>query len=376
MHGPPRMRRPDSRVHCITMKFVHLVIPDLFLPQALAGEACAGLSLPALQKLLGRGCCEILEPVSLEQLLCLSFGIAGSADESPGDAPIAPISAAFDGLAAGCWLRADPVSLSLQRDRVLLSAVQVSDAEAAVLCASLNGHFAGQGFEFHAPHAQRWYLRLSELPRIRTKPLSQALGGDVRGILPAGEDAARWHQLFNEVQMLLHAHPVNEARVARGEAIINSVWFWGGGCDRASGSMRSSGEPAGLPLAGALAHKNYDSVSSDDVLTEMFALSAGIPFSLWAEQWHDEPSTDRQLLVWTGLRGALQRGDLAAWRTALQEFETGYAQPIFQALRSGKIAGLQLDIPGRDSLRRTRLTRRAAWALWRGAGDLAEYLST
>lgn len=355
------------------MKSVHLVIPDLLLPQELAAEACAGLSLPALQKLLGRGRSESLAPVSLEQLLCIAFGIAAAADGSPGDAPIAPISAAFDGLAAGCWLRADPVNLELQRDRMLLNGVRVGSVEAEALCASLNAHFAGQGIEFHAPHPQRWYLRLNELPRIRTTPLSRALGNDVRRILPAGEDAARWHRLFNEVQMLLHAHPLNEAREARSEPAINSLWFWGGGCDRASGSMRSSGEPAGPPLAGALLQKNYDSVSSDDVLAEMFAKAAGVSFSRWPEQWRAEDCNGRQLLVWNGLRAALQRGDLALWRSALQQFETAYAQPLFQALRSGKIASLQLDVVASDSFSRVRLRRGDAWAFWRRGRGLAEY---
>ncbi|KXS33158.1 MAG: 2,3-bisphosphoglycerate-independent phosphoglycerate mutase [Candidatus Gallionella acididurans] len=353
------------------MKSVHLVIPDLFLPKSFAAEVSAGLRLPALEKLLGRGQGEMSEAVSLEQLLCGSFDLP-----LQDEAPIAPISAAFDGLAAGCWMRADPVNLNLQRDRLLMSAVQAGSAEAAALSASLNEHFAGQGLEFFAPHPQRWYVRLGELPRIRTTPLSQALGGDVRGALPGGADASRWHQLFNEIQMLLHAHPLNEAREARGEPTINSVWFWGGGCDRANGSLRSSGEPVGLPLAGALLQKNYDSVSSDDVLAEMFARAAGVPFSAWASLWRAGDSPGKQLLVWTGLRSALQRGDLADWQAALQDFESGYAQPLLAALRSGKIAGLQLDIPSRDSLRSMRLARADIWAFWRRSGRLAGYSIT
>ena len=132
------------------------------------------------------------------------------------------ISAAFDGLAAGCWLRADSVNLSLQRDQLLLASVQAGSEEAAALCASLNAHFAGQDIEFFAPHPRRWYMRLDALPRIITTPLSEVVGGDVRRALPTGEDAARWHRLFNEIQMLLHAHPLNEAREARGELPINS----------------------------------------------------------------------------------------------------------------------------------------------------------
>jgi len=412
------------------MKSVHLVIPDLFLPKDFAAEASRGVSVPALEKLLGRGHGELLEPAPLENLLCESFGVPCAAD-----APIAPISAAFDGLAAGCWLRADPVNLNLQRDRLLLAGVQVSSDEATALCASLNVHFAGQGMEFFAPHPQRWYVRLDTLPQMRTTPFSQVIGGDVRRVLPSGADAARWHQLFNEIQMLLHAHPLNEAREARSELPINSVWFWGGGCDRANGSMRSSGEPVGLPLAGALLmqplanglgeqttpakplvmakpagcgnsrhaaaavpeedtvancggssnvsispQKNYDSVSSDDVLAEMFAAAAGVPFLAWPEnmrdaesQWRDEDSSGKQLLVWTGLRTALLHGDLAIWRTALQDFEAGYARPLWHALRSGRIAQLQMDIPGWNNIRRVRLSRGDSWAFWRYAKRLDEY---
>ncbi|MHB1237117.1 MAG: hypothetical protein ACYCY7_06100 [Gallionella sp.] len=333
------------------MKSVHLVIPDLFLPKNFAAEVSAGLRLPTLEKLLGRGQGEMSEAVSLEQLLCGSFDLP-----LQDQAPIAPISAAFDGLAAGCWMRADPVNLNLQRDQLMMSAVQAGNGEAVALSASLNEHFAGQGLEFFAPHPQRWYVRLGELPRIRTTPLSQALGGDVRGALPGGTDASRWHQLFNEIQMLLHAHPLNEAREARGEPTINSVWFWGGGCGH------------NIKL-----QKNYGSVSSDDVLAEMFARAAGVPFSAWASLWRAGDSPGKQLLVWTGLRSALQRGDLADWQAALQDFESGYAQPLLAALRRGKIAGLQLDIPGRDSLRSMRLARADIWAFWRRSGRLAGY---
>ena len=313
--------------------------------------------MPALEKLLGRGHSEIHEPVALENLLCKIFAVPYRADATQLDAPIAPISAAFDGLGAGCWLRADPVHLRLQRDQMLLlPAMEISADEAKQMCASLNEHFAEQGMEFLAPHPQRWYLRLDRLPRIHTKPLSQVIGGDVRGALPTGDEAARWHQVFNEIQMLLFSHPLNESREARGVLTINSLWVWGGGCEM-NGTLQ----------------KNYDSVSSDDVLPEMFGAAAGIPFAAWLKNWHEVANNHRQLLVWTGLRAALQSGDLGVWRSALQDFENNYAEPLWQALRSGKIARLQLDILGRNNIRRVQLTRGDAWAVWRRARRLAEY---
>ncbi len=355
------------------MKNVHLVIPDLFLPEGVATEVCADLRLAALEKILARGSSTSTNPSTkplvlsgvegsgrtgeggyLENHLCELFGVTCTED-----AQIAPISASFDGLAEGCWLRADPVHLHLQRDQLLLAGVQPGGEEAAAFCESLNEHFAGQGMEFFAPHPQRWYVRLDALPRIRTTPLSAVLGCNVRRALPTGEDAAHWHRLFNEIQMLLFAHPLNEAREARSELTVNSVWLWGGGCNSNSGTTAA---PA--------------NVSSDDVLSEMFAVAAGVPFSAWTKRWNMEAGDGKQLLVWTGLRSALQRGDLADWRAALQDFETGYAQPLWQALRSGKIGQLELDILGEHGIRRVRLTRGDTLAFWRRTRRLAEYSLT
>ena len=354
------------------MKSILLVISDLFLPKDIAAEVCADLRLPALEKLLARGASTDSDPSTkplvlsaiegsgrtgeggyLENHLCESFGVACAED-----APIAPISAAFDGLGAGCWLRADPVHLHLQRDRLLLAGVLPGADEAAQFCASLNEHFAGQGMEFFAPHPQRWYVRLDALPRIRTTPFSAVLGCNVRHALPTGEDTAHWHRLFNEIQMLLFSHPLNKAREARGELAINSVWLWGAG-----------------ETAGAL-HKPYASASSDELLSEMFAAAAGVPFSAWTERWNMEAGDGKQLLVWTGLRSALQHGDLAAWRAALQDFEAGYALPLWQAWRSGILAQLQLDILGEHGIRRVRLTRGDTLAFWRRTRRLADYSLT
>ncbi|MGA7595785.1 MAG: hypothetical protein WCA64_11385 [Gallionella sp.] len=334
------------------MKSVHLVIPDLFLPGDIAAGISADLRLPSLERLLGRGRGVDLAPVALENLLCNLFGMS-----SGETAPVAAVSARFDGLGAGCWLRADPVHLRLQRDRVLMLAnSDIGADEAGAMCASLNRHFAGQGMEFFAPHPQRWYVRLDALPAIRTRPVSQLVGGDVRGSLPEGADAPRWHQLLNEMQMLLYAHPLNDIRAARGTLEINSLCLWG------------AGDSSDLPLK-----QPCHTASSDDVLVEMFAAAAGIPFADWSGHWAESPRDGMQLLVWTGLGTALQNGDLEAWRNALLAFETGYAKPLWDALRSGKITDVRIDIPGRERMRRVELGRADTWMFWRRSKRLAGY---
>ena len=343
-------------VKLAAMKSVHLVITDLFLPKEFASGVYAGLHLPALEKMLARGAStgsgRTGGGASLENYLCELFGVP-----CQNDAPIAPISAAFDGLGEGCWLRADPVHLRLQRDQlVLLPDVEITADESAQMCASLNLHFAGQGMEFVAPHPQRWYMKLDRLPDIETVPLSQAVGRNVHGLLPKGAEAMRWHRIFNEIQMLLFNHPVNEAREGRGELPVNSVWLWGSGC--------SSAEPL---------QKVYESVSSDDVLAEMFAAASDTPFEGWPGRWSGKEGSGEQLLVWRGLSQALQRGSLDAWRDALQGFEAGYAQPLWQALRSGKIEQLRIDAPGKEGIWQILLNRADAWAFWRRAKPLDGY---
>jgi hypothetical protein len=367
------------------MNKVHLILPDLFLPGQFAAEVSADMALPALQKLLA---CATPVPVSarsVETSLCAAFGVTVQ-DEVRLDAPVAPISAAFDGLGAGCWLRADPVHLRLQREQMLLSQEAVTHQEAVQFCASLNEYFAGQGMAFFAPHPQRWYVRLDRLPDMQTTPLSEVTGGNVRGALPRGAEAQRWHQVFNEIQMLLFAHPLNEAREARGELPINSLWLWGGGCDTLLAKPAGCGNSrqatpsvqGGDPVTswGGGSHpdglaKNYDHVNSDEVMAEMFAAAAGIPYGNLAGQWHQQAGS--QLVLCTALRAALHAGDLHAWRTALQAIETDYAQPLWDGLRSGKLARLQIDVLAGGNSQSRVMTRRDTWRFWRRGQRLAMY---
>jgi len=339
------------------MKKIQLVIPDLILPATHAEDASRGLKLPTLEKLLSRGNKEILPPVSLEHLLCDSFGLPCQPD-----IPIAPISAVYDGLIAGdglesgCWLRADPVHLQLQRTHLLAAEVNSTIEEASAICNSLKDHFEIQGLEFFAPHPRRWYVKVKEQPRIRCTPISQAFGNDVRTLLPTGEEALEWNQIFNEIQMLLFSHPVNEARDKRGELPINSVWFWGSGCTTDS-----------IPKA------KPGSVHSDEELAKMLAKVSDIPYTTFQTEWNVDQEEERQLLVWAGLRIALQQGGMPAWRDSLQELEMKCAQPVWRAVRSGKIDQLRMDIPGAESLWRLNLSQRDTWAIWRRIRPLASY---
>ncbi len=136
---------------------------------------------------------------------------------------------------AGC-VRCDPVFLRADRDHARLTppdALAITSDEADALCRTLNEHFAEDGLQFLVGKKNRWYVVPSQPPynnsALDAAPMSQAAGRDVALYLPRDKASACWRGLANEVQMLLHAHPVNDTRAAAGQPPVNALWFWGGG---------------------------------------------------------------------------------------------------------------------------------------------------
>jgi hypothetical protein len=327
------------------MKQLQLLIPDLFPPQDIAAEVCAGLQLPALEKLLARGSASSTPAGTLEDWLCTAFGVEA----------IAPVRASADGLDAdeGYWLCADPVNLHLQRAQMLLLPdVLPGREEADALCASLNGHFAGMGLSFFAPHPRRWYVRLEQEPQMTTSPLRQVAWRDAKFHQPQGADALRWQRIATEVQMLLHAHPLNQARAARGELVINSLWLWGGG--------------KAMPLQRA-----FDAAGGDSTLGAAFAQAAGVAQSDSLQAMLDG-RFESGLWVCEASGAARQRGDYFTWREALQRVEQDCAL-LLQALRAGRLHRLTLLVMQESMTRHFALTRASAWKLWRPVHSLAHY---
>jgi hypothetical protein len=247
------------------------------------------------------------------------------------------------------WLRADPVHLSLQRDKmIVLDDINAIQEEAEQLIAALNEHFAEEGLCFHAPHPKRWYVSVEVTPSVQMTSLSRVVGQDARYFLPQGEDAMRWHRVFNEVQMLLYEHPVNQVREARGELAINSVWFWGGGID-------------------AEVERNFVLTCGENELLQSFARVAGVKHqTAFPEIWPEGDS----LCVWDGLSVAIQCGDLYAWRESLQRLDTEWLKVLLEVLAGGRVDSLILHVP---QARQYELTRSELRKFWRRPKNLAQF---
>lgn len=131
------------------------------------------------------------------------------------------------------WLRADPahVRADMTGARVLaIGELGLSHDDAQALLAPLRPLFGDLGFQLSAPVPSRWYVALpADAKPPAFSPPEDVLGDDLFSHLPDGPDGRRWRALLNEAQVILHNHPVNEARTAAGKPTVNSLCFWGAG---------------------------------------------------------------------------------------------------------------------------------------------------
>ncbi len=133
---------------------------------------------------------------------------------------------------AGTWACARAVHLATAIEHLRLAAedVDMQAGESAALVEDINRHLEGRGFTLHVqPHAADWMLECPGSIECSSVEPGLAAGRSVRDLMPAGRDGARIRSLVNEIQMLLHEHPVNLARAARGRPAINTMWPWGFG---------------------------------------------------------------------------------------------------------------------------------------------------
>lgn len=248
---------------------------------------------------------------------------------------------------------ATPAHLRVEQDRLVLidaRLLKIEPAEAEALSATLNTHFADDAMQFIAPHPTRWYMRLPDAPAITTRPIANVIGCDVHPNLPRGTDALLWHRRYNEAQMLLHAHPVNAAREARGLPAINSLWWWGQGR---------------LPPVA----RRFSSISSDDVMLRGLAHVSNTPLrslptdaATWLAALEREGEHYLQLDM---LSAAWAYRDYASWIDARAQIEQLWLAPLISALTKNRINCLRIDALTSTHGVRLTLTKARLWQFWR-----------
>ncbi|HEX4944689.1 MAG TPA: hypothetical protein VFV55_10075 [Usitatibacteraceae bacterium] len=327
-----------------------LLVPDLLAP-ADAPEPMRSLRLPGLEAWLARADAT-REPGTGSAWLLRQWGLGVQA-------PVAALTlAAEGGPREGAWLRADPVHQRVDRNALVLhdaSVLALTQEEADAAVGELNAFFAGDGLEFVAPSAERWYLRVppEELPR--TVPLEEAVGRNPFGMIPEGGVRLKWPSIFSEAQMLLARLPLNAVRESEGRPTLNAVWFWGGGH-----------YPADLP-------RPYACVAATDALARSLALASGCAVQSLPAGAARLPSRESAqcLVVVESLRTPFRRGDMEAWLAAARILEHDWFSNLGEALAA--FGSVRLVLPSERDTAVFEIARRARWRLLRRRRPLVSH---
>ncbi len=307
-----------------------LLLPFALPPAEHAKDLLAALDAPALARLLARAQAgrrqdndAFAAALPHEQLLA-----AATADNSP---PLA--RALMDSLGLppsdGHWFILQPVHFHIARDHLVLTDLRqldLDDAQSRALFDAAAPLFEELGHELRFGNARIWFLRANAWNGLRTCTPDAATGHNVDVWLPRGGNERDWRRLHNEVQMLWHAHPLNEQRELRGQRRVNALWLWGGS-SADDGALQSYAQQlAGLsPARDADTRFRYD-----------------------------------ETLIASALAG-----DWGSWLSAMQAIEARHAAPLLEALRSGKLARVTLQLTDAQRVREWRVSRAGMRKFWR-----------
>jgi hypothetical protein len=277
---------------------MHLVVPFAAGLSEPAAQALQTLRLAHLERLLPRlrpgleaGTDEYALNLPHEHLLARARGCA--ADD--GRLPLAALAARADGLAvpAGSgWGLLQPSHWQVGREQIVLrdpAELRLDADESRALFAAASPLFASEGWALHWAAPARWFASHPSLATLATASLDRVIGRNLDLWLPDRLAGRQVRRLQSEVQMLWHAHPVNEAREARGALPVNSFWLWGTGAAPAEASPERA---------------DADGVVDDRLRAPWLAED----WAAWAEAWQ---TLDREALA------GLERRAAAGERVAL-----------------------------------------------------------
>ncbi len=300
----------------------------------------------------------------MEAWLCTAFNI-----EKQRNWPIAPIMLHVDRPSLittdkDFWIRADPVHLRIEQNHIMLAdsqAFQISEEEAKQITHDLNQNLGRyHNFSVLPLHSDRWYIQLATAPEMHTHTLGQVTCMNINNFLPTGKDSITWHKIFNEAQMLLHEHSVNQQRESRGELTVNSIWFWGGGV--MPDSIRSS----------------YTHIWSNHEFPRALALASKTKHSrqpLHANEWLSQPElSENHLVVLDTLLQNAKYRNAYNWRETINEMENNWFSPLYQALKKGKIKQLNITALHEKLSMEFVITHSNLWKFWLMTQPLSSYI--
>jgi hypothetical protein len=344
-----------------------LVLPDLRVGDS-PGESPAGLRslrFAAVAPLRGGWRQWLARGLGREDLALLDFASVVSlalASSCTGD----PVDAVAG--QAGAWI-ATPLNLQAGLTTVHLppdGILQLESGEARRLAAGFAEVFGADGLQLSVISADT--LLLSGLAAAGARAVEPAglVGCAIDDALPTGPGSAQLRALMTEMEMWLHEHPVNQARMQRREPPVTSLWLWGGG------GARAAGEPPTKRLDSAPGMSHWSAVHADDAWVSAVGRLAGLPITpVPAALGHAGLARQdaRECIV---LSSASRLASASGGGGGLlEDIDRNFIAPACEALRDGSLRQLSLV----SSDRATSVTDADRLRVWRPRRDWFQALS-
>ncbi len=209
------------------------------------------LSLPHLSQLLGSLESSGQRLGSDEDSLNTPYELALASLRGTATAPVPTAAwlAQSHGLDASLsWALLTPLHLSVGGDQISAmppETLALDDLASQAFFAALGLLWPqAEGWACHWVSPYQWLIAHPDLAGVELASLDRVVS---RNVVPWMPEDRLLRRLQNEVQMLLHQHPLQEAREAAGELLLNSVWISGCGSMLGQGSL-----PAGLTIDSSL----------------------------------------------------------------------------------------------------------------------------
>jgi hypothetical protein len=212
---------------------MHLLIAFAHCSAPACTEALRGLSLPNLEQLLSRlraqspdaGDEYSLSPPH-ERALARALGWTVADGCAPWAAAALPHRGIAPPAQACAWIT--PCHWNVATDHISMADPQdlhLNEGESRALLEAMQPYFEEDGIALTYDEPMRWLASGPVFEQLPCASLDRVIGRNIDAWLPASAQAAPLRRLQNEMQMLLYHHPVNDLRIERGEAAVNSFWF-------------------------------------------------------------------------------------------------------------------------------------------------------
>ncbi len=283
--------------------------------------------------------------------------VSAACDATPAVVAAAALDAALPPASGSVWL-ATPLHLIAGLSSVYLDyrgLLKLDPATLDELCRDFDATFATRGFALRrvpgdgllacGPH-------FAHLPLTRDP--ARLLGGGVAGSTVQGAGAAPLLRLGAELEMWLHAHPLNAARAQRREAPLTTLWLWGGGAPLAPQSL--------LPLSSAAhADATFMTVFGEDPVVAGLCALSGARLRPPALSAHDILNSGAARTAAVIQLFHTDKPQPATLMDLLQHLDECVLAPVVTALKDGVIQQLTLIANDRCSV----LTARDGLRFWR-----------